>query len=166
MGGANSPEPVAAAASAQEQNGERTQTKMEENPRQGLKRIEADTGWSTPGRKKRKQKKNETCSLDWKQKWRTLQIWSRNEIIKGKQQHMRDEKFGFSIKIQHDYTESTEVTALPPSFDLLKEKSCSWHNSTLSIVKMKLESGKEPHPFRVLFIGPSKRLNDYYALRA
>jgi hypothetical protein len=44
MGGANSPEPAATAASAQEQNRERTQTEMEENPRQGLKRIEADTG--------------------------------------------------------------------------------------------------------------------------
>jgi hypothetical protein len=30
---------------------------------------------------------------------------------------------------------------------------------------MKLKSGKEPHPPRVLFIGPSKRLNDYYAPR-
>jgi hypothetical protein len=30
--------------------------------------------------------------------------------------------------------------------------------------EMKLGSGKEPHPSRVLFIGPSKRLNDYYAL--
>jgi hypothetical protein len=31
--------------------------------------------------------------------------------------------------------------------------------------KMKLESVKEPHPSRVLYIGPSKRLNDYYASR-
>jgi hypothetical protein len=28
---------------------------------------------------------------------------------------------------------------------------------------MKLGSGKEPQPSRVLYIGPSKRLNDYYA---
>jgi hypothetical protein len=26
---------------------------------------------------------------------------------------------------------------------------------------MKLESGNEPHPSRVLYIGPNKRLNDY-----
>jgi hypothetical protein len=30
--------------------------------------------------------------------------------------------------------------------------------------EMKLESGNEPHLSRVLYIGPSKRLNDYYAL--
>jgi hypothetical protein len=29
-----------------------------------------------------------------------------------------------------------------------------------------LGSGKEPQPSRVLYIGPSKRLNDYYAPRA
>jgi hypothetical protein len=31
---------------------------------------------------------------------------------------------------------------------------------------MKLGSGKEPHPFSVLYVGPSKRLNDYFAPRA
>jgi hypothetical protein len=31
---------------------------------------------------------------------------------------------------------------------------------------MKLESGKEPIHSRVLYIGPSERLNDYYAPRA
>jgi hypothetical protein len=30
---------------------------------------------------------------------------------------------------------------------------------------MKLESGKEPHPSRVLFIGQSKRLKHYYTPR-
>jgi hypothetical protein len=30
-------------------------------------------------------------------------------------------------------------------------------------LKMKLESGNEPHPYRVLYIDPSKRLNNYYA---
>jgi hypothetical protein len=33
-------------------------------------------------------------------------------------------------------------------------------------VRMKLESGKQPQPSRVLYIIPSKRLNDYYAPRA
>jgi hypothetical protein len=32
--------------------------------------------------------------------------------------------------------------------------------------KMELGSGKEPHPSRDLYIGPNKRLNDYYAPRA
>jgi hypothetical protein len=31
---------------------------------------------------------------------------------------------------------------------------------------MKLGSGKELQPSRVLYIGPSKRLNDYYTPRA
>jgi hypothetical protein len=40
---------------------------------------------------------------------------------------------------------------------------------TLSILGNETEarkSGKESHPSRVLFIGPRKRLEDYYALRA
>jgi hypothetical protein len=45
----------------------------------------------------------------------------------------------------------------------IEKESCSWHTSTLDTIKMKLGSDKEPHPFRVLYIGPSKRLNDYYA---
>jgi hypothetical protein len=56
-GGANSPEPVAAIASTQEQNGERTQTGMEETPRQPRKRIEADAGRSNPGREKRNRRR-------------------------------------------------------------------------------------------------------------
>jgi hypothetical protein len=32
--------------------------------------------------------------------------------------------------------------------------------------KMKLGSGKESHPYKVLFIGSNKRLNDYNAPRA
>jgi hypothetical protein len=31
-------------------------------------------------------------------------------------------------------------------------------------MKMNLGSGKEPHPSRVLYIVPSKMLNDYYVL--
>jgi hypothetical protein len=55
-----------------------------------------------------------------------------------------------------------EVTALPPSSLIeIKTKSCTWHTSTLDNMKMKLGSGKEPDPSRVLYIGPGKRLNDY-----
>jgi hypothetical protein len=32
-------------------------------------------------------------------------------------------------------------------------------------VKMALRIGKESHPSRVLYIGPNKRINDYYAPR-
>jgi hypothetical protein len=35
-----------------------------------------------------------------------------------------------------------------------------------SNTKMKLGSGQEPHPSKVLYIGPSKRLNGYHAPRA
>jgi hypothetical protein len=56
-GGANSPELAVAAASAQEQNGERTQTEMEETPRQRLKRIEADAGRSNLGHEKRNRRR-------------------------------------------------------------------------------------------------------------
>jgi hypothetical protein len=56
---------------------------------------------------------------------------------------------------------TTEVTALPPSF-LIGMKN-SFFDTTLDTTKMKLESGNEPQPSKVLYIGPSKRLNDYYA---
>jgi hypothetical protein len=46
-------------------------------------------------------------------------------------------------------------------------RSRTWHtNPTLGIAKMKLGSGKKPQLSRVLYIGPIKRLNDYYAPRA
>jgi hypothetical protein len=70
----------------------------------------------------------------------------------------------FSIENQQEYNQSTEVIALPPSFFIgIKTRSCPCHTSTLVIMKMKLGSGKDPHPSRVLYIGPSKMLNDYYA---
>jgi hypothetical protein len=76
-------------------------------------------------------------------------------------------KMKFSIENQQEYNRSTKVSALPPSFLIgIKTKSCPWHTSTLGTMKMKLGSGKEPQPSRILYIGPSKRLNDYYAPRA
>jgi hypothetical protein len=57
-----------------------------------------------------------------------------------------------------------EVTVLPPSFLIeIKTKSYLWQIFTLDTIKIKLESGKEPQLSRVLYIGPNKRLNDYYA---
>jgi hypothetical protein len=55
-----------------------------------------------------------------------------------------------------------EVTALPPSFDYFNINEFLAHFYSRKY-EMILESGKEPHPPRVLFIGPRKRLNDYYA---
>jgi hypothetical protein len=58
-----------------------------------------------------------------------------------------------------------EVTALPPSFLIgMKNRFLAHFYSRNS--KIKFRSGKEPQPSRILYIGPSKRLNDYYAPRA
>jgi hypothetical protein len=85
--------------------------------RQRLKRIEADAGRSTPGREK--ENRGRTKPAHWAKNNNVEHFRSELEMkSKGEQQqHTRDEKFGYYIKIQHDYTESEEVTALPPSFD-------------------------------------------------
>jgi hypothetical protein len=67
----------------------------------------------------------------------------------------------FSIKEQQDYNEFTEVTALPHL--IIGMELSSRHTSTFEKYEMKLESGKLSHLSRVLFIGPSKYLKDYYA---
>jgi hypothetical protein len=112
------PEPAVGAASAQEQIRERTQTTMRKKRwRQRLKRIEADAGRSTLGREK--ENRGRTKPAHWAKNNNVEHFRSEPEMkSKGEQQqHTRDEKFGYSIKIQHDYTESEEVTALHPSFD-------------------------------------------------
>jgi hypothetical protein len=56
---------------------------------------------------------------------------------------------------------TTEVTVLPASFDYWERKSSSWHtNPYLRSAYEIWRTDKEPHPSRVLFIGPSKRLKD------
>jgi hypothetical protein len=55
-------------------------------------------------------------------------------------------------------------STLPPSFDYWNENEFLARFYSRKY-KMKLRSGKEPHPSRVLYIGPNKRLNDYYAPR-
>jgi hypothetical protein len=73
---------------------------------------------------------------------------------------------------KHDYIDANqEFTAdprrSPPSLPHLigNENVFLTHFYTTN-VRMKLRSGKEPQPSRVLYIGSSKRLNDYYAPRA
>ncbi len=61
------------------------------------------------------------------------------------------------------YSRSTEVTALP---HLIENKNVFLAHFYTTNARMKLGSGKELQPSRVLYIGPSKRLNDYYAPRA
>jgi hypothetical protein len=58
-----------------------------------------------------------------------------------------------------------EVTVLSPSFDWKLKIKFFTHFYSIN-VKIDLESGKEPQTSRVLYIGPSKRLNDYYTLMA
>jgi hypothetical protein len=57
----------------------------------------------------------------------------------------------------------TEVTVHPLSFDWKLKIEFLAHFYTRN-TKMKLRRGKESYPSRVLYIGSSKRLNDYYAL--
>jgi hypothetical protein len=79
---------------------------------------------------------------------------------------------GDELTQKHDYIDANqEFTAdprrSPPSLphSIGNENVFLAHFYT-TIARMKLESGKEPQPSRVLYIGPSKRLNDYYAHRA
>jgi hypothetical protein len=55
-----------------------------------------------------------------------------------------------------------EVTVLPPLFyGKLKIEFLTHFYSRKC--EMKLKSGNEPQPSRILYIGLTKRLNDYYA---
>jgi hypothetical protein len=76
----------------------------------------------------------------------------------------REKKTTFSIEEQLEDNRSTEVTTLHSSFDWNKKNYKLFMAHFYSRkYEMMLESGKEPHPSRVLYIGPNKRLNDYYA---
>jgi hypothetical protein len=65
------------------------------------------------------------------------------------------------MEIQQD---SHETGMSPPSLPHLiywKRKMSSWHTNPKLEMHMKFwRSGKDLHPSRILFIGPSKRLND------
>jgi hypothetical protein len=70
----------------------------------------------------------------------------------------------YSIKIKRDQLQSWSS---PPSLPhLIGMKNIFLTHFYTTNAKMKLGSGKESQPSRVLYIGPSKRLNDYYAPRA
>jgi hypothetical protein len=79
---------------------------------------------------------------------------------------------GDELTQKHGYTDANqEFTAdprrSPPSLPYLIENENVFlaHFYTTNM-RMKLESGKEPQPSRVLYIDSSKRLNDYYTPRA
>jgi hypothetical protein len=68
------------------------------------------------------------------------------------------------LELKQVYNRSTKVTALPPSFDWNENLVLGTLHFYSRKYEMKLGSGEEPQPSRFLYIGPSKRLNDYYAL--
>jgi hypothetical protein len=79
-------------------------------------------------------------------------------------QYIWDQKPSFLLQFTQVINQFMKFAALPRSFDS-KLKMCSWHTSILDTTKIKFRSDKELQPSRVLYIGTSKRLNDYYAPR-
>jgi hypothetical protein len=73
------------------------------------------------------------------------------------------QKIVFSLKLNMIHT-TTEVTVLPSSFYYWNGNKFLAHFYCRKY-EIKLGSGKESHPSRMLYIGPSKRLNDYYGSR-
>jgi hypothetical protein len=79
---------------------------------------------------------------------------------------------GDELTQKHDYIDvNQEFTAdpwrSPPSLPhLIGNENVFLAHFYTTNVRMKLGSGKEPQPSRVLYIGLSKRLNDHYAPRA
>jgi hypothetical protein len=79
--------------------------------------------------------------------------------------NLTNEKQNFySIKIKRDQLQTWRSPPYLPHLIGIKNAFLTHFYTTN--VKMKLKSGKEPQPSGVLYIGSSKRLNDYYALRA
>jgi hypothetical protein len=78
---------------------------------------------------------------------------------------------GDELTQKHDYIDANqEFTAdlwrsLPSLPHLIENENVFLAHFYTTNARMKLGSGKEPQPSRVLYIGPSKRLNDYYASR-
>jgi hypothetical protein len=90
----------------------------------------------------------------------------RSETAQGENQrgHNKDEKIGFFIAIQS--TIIIELWMSPSSLLYLiigMEIRFLAHSLQLENGNENVRSGKEPYPSTVLFIGPSKRLKDYYA---
>jgi hypothetical protein len=74
----------------------------------------------------------------------------------------QDLKIEFSIETQTS-VQSIYVTALTTSFDWNENLVLGTLHFYSRKYEIKLGSVKKPQPSRVLYIDPSKRLNDYYA---
>jgi hypothetical protein len=72
----------------------------------------------------------------------------------------QDVKTSFFIEKPHKILTTTEVTT---PYYLIKIKVLFLPHFYYSKYKIKLESGNEPYPSRVLYISLSKTINDYYA---
>jgi hypothetical protein len=81
---------------------------------------------------------------------RTLQILSKNK------KHTTKCKIKFSIALQPNYIKFMEVTVLTLSFNYWNKNEFLTHFYSKKY-KIKLGSGKEPHPFRVIYIVSSKK---------
>jgi hypothetical protein len=83
-----------------------------------------------------------------------------------------DERLGDELTQKHNYIDAnqeftTDPRRSPPSLPhLIGNENVFLAHFYTTNARMKLGSGKEPQPSRVLYTGPSKRLNDYYAPRA
>jgi hypothetical protein len=69
----------------------------------------------------------------------------------------------FSIEIQTRFTFNPRRSPLSLPYLISGMKNEFLTHFYSRNYEMKLGSGKEPHLSRVLYIGPRKRLNDYYA---
>jgi hypothetical protein len=96
------------------------------------------------------------------------QKYSKLTKIKTLQHNIGDKSTQKHVYIDANQEFTADPQRSPPSLPhlIIGMEMSFWHTSTLANTKMKLGSGKEPQPSRVLYIGPSKRLNDYSAPRA
>jgi hypothetical protein len=71
-------------------------------------------------------------------------LWLQHSKVSDKM--TKELKVDFSIEAQASVQSINGGHRTPSFFIGIKTKSCSWHTSTLNIMKIKLKSGKEPHP--------------------
>jgi hypothetical protein len=99
-----------------------------------------------------------------------IKNWAEN-TQKSQKSKILQHNIGDELTQKHGYTDAnqeftTDPRRPPSSFPYLigNENVFLAHFYTTN-TRMKLGSDKEPQPSRVLYIDPSKRLNDYYTPR-
>jgi hypothetical protein len=104
------------------------------------------------------------------QDWWTQRDWTKNSpdlahANRGKQLVQQDMKNGFLRYNRTSFTAGPQRSS-PSLYHLIGMKNVFLAHFYTTNAKINLESGKEPQRSRVIYIGPSKMLNDYYAPRA